>query len=60
MAEALGVQLHQVPVPTVVVAPSGCFDQVWSALVHGIWSENLRKNFTCLRKDDEIEFIRKS
>lgn len=60
MAEALGAQLHQVPVPLVVIAPSGIFEQVWQALVHGTWSENLKTNFTCLRSDGEVQFIRKT
>ncbi|MEW1679290.1 hypothetical protein AB0O47_39485 [Streptomyces noursei] len=60
MAEALRVHPSRVRVPTLVIAPSHVFDQVWRALGAGTWSDNLKHNYVCLHSDGEVEFVPKT
>ncbi|AEM88929.1 hypothetical protein Strvi_0154 (plasmid) [Streptomyces violaceusniger Tu 4113] len=57
MCEALGASASQVPVPTVVVAPSTMFDAVWQAIVHNNWSAELREGWIALHSEGRIDFV---
>lgn len=60
MADALKVHPSHVKVPTVVIAPSNMFDQVWNAVVRNQWSDKLKNEFVALHSEGEIEFVRKN
>jgi hypothetical protein len=60
MAEALRTPPDSVPVPTVVVAPSTAFDQVWNAIVNNVWSDDLKTNYIALHQDGEIRFEKRT
>lgn len=59
MCDALGASAAHVPVPTVVVAPSRLFDDVWRALMDNIWSDRLKNDYMAVHGTGRIEFVAK-
>lgn len=60
IADALGVHPSHVRVPTVVIAPSHLFDEVWRAVANNQWSTRLRDGYVALHREGEIEFVAKT